>query len=215
MISANFILIDEAQYISSEKGSLVTNFGSSSNPVKALCGIETSDSNSMQFEYKQYDKDMVSRYTIPFPLAYKTIKLSHPSRAEDALKFFINKVKMQGLNSTEVMTHFMMRGDCIDGKFVTQDFLRRNNLLQSEIHEGLDSNVLYRVGGVDLASAQDYSAMVITDVYRNFDGQGYRYEVRNVYTFNPDKQQLDQKSVSKEIARICLTMKIVILESQA
>ena len=210
-ISCNFLLVDETQYISSDKGSLLTNFGSSSNPVKALTGIETSDSNSMQFEYKQYDKDMVSRYTIPFPLAYKTIKLSHPSRAEDALKFFINKVKMQGINSTEVMTHFMMRGDCIDGKFVTQDFLRRNNLLQSEIHEGLDNNVLYRVGGVDLASAQDYSAMVVTDVYRNFDGQGYRYEVRNIYTFNPDKQQLNQKSVSKEIARICLTMKIDLL----
>ena len=40
----------------------------------------------------KYDKDIVSRYTVPFPLAYKTIKLTHESRAEDALKFFINKV---------------------------------------------------------------------------------------------------------------------------
>lgn len=206
-LSCNYLLIDEPQFVNSQKGSLLENFGSSSNPVKTLTGIQTASSDNMQYDYLKYDKDIVSRYTVPFPLAYKTIKLTHESRAEDALKFFINKVKMQGLNSTEVMTNFMMRGDVLEGKFMTSDFMRRNNMLESELFQHIDKEAKFRVAGVDFASSQDYSAMVIADVYSDDTGT-YNYKIRSVRVFNIDKQKIDQKFVSKEIASMCLSFKI-------
>ena len=217
MISANYIHVDEPQFIDSDKGSTLINFGASSNPVLTLTGIESPKVTDMQFEYKQYGNDIVSRFTIPFPLAYKTIKLTHLDRAKDALTFFINKVKKQGLHSTEVMTHFMMKSDILIGRFLTEDYMTRNNMLETDIYDVKGHDVSYRVAGVDLASSQDYCAMVVTDVYENRNGNEYEYEVRNVFTFNPDKERIAQKDTSIKIAQICKALEIdmVMVDSSA
>jgi len=207
MISANYIHIDEPQYVDSIKGSTLLNFGASSNPVLTLTGIETQDTGNMQFEYKQYGNDMVDRFTIPFPLAYKTINLTHKDRAKDALNFFINKVKKLGINSTEILTHFLMRGDILNGKFLTKEYMERNNMLTTDIYDYKQPNVAYRCLGVDFASSLDYCAGVITDCYIDEFGE-YYYEVRHVRILNPAKERISQDFIAEKIATMCRTYEI-------
>ena len=210
-ITCNFLHLDESQFCTTEDFGSLQSFGASSNPVTMLTGIESQNTNNAQYEMKQFGKELVDRYTIPFPLAYKTINLTHIDRALDALKFFINvKVKKLGLNSTEVATNYMMRSDILNGRFLTKEYMERNNMLTTDIYDHKQPNVAYRCLGVDFASSLDHCAGVITDCYIDEFGE-YRYEVRHVRILNPAKERISQDFIAETIATMCKTYEICMI----
>ena len=138
------------------------------------------------------------------------MKMTHPSRAEKALNFFINKkAKVLGMNSTEVLTHFMMISDTLDGKFMTEDYMIRNNMMESDIFQTRDSLAVHRVMGIDFASASDRTVAVVMDVYEsNKNEDDYRYEVREVIVLNPNMEKLSQNEIARDISSFCLSYQV-------
>ena len=211
-VSCNFLHLDEAQYVDPISFGSIESFGASSNPVTLLTGIESQSSNTVQYVNKQYGKELVDRFKIPITLAYWTMKLTHPSRATDALNFFINKkAKPLGANSTEVLTHYMMVGDVLDGKFLTPEYAEKNKMFMTDIYEKVDEKASYRVMGVDFASTSDRTVAVITDVYEDRNYNEYEYEVRNIHVLNPNMERLAQKDIARTLARLCLTSRVGIV----
>lgn len=206
-ISANYIHADEPQKIDAESFSTIENFGASSNPVIMLTGITSIETNNVQYKYHSLDIQKKNEFTVPFPVAHNTVKITHKNRADAMLSFFDKKVEMYGMNHTEIATHFMQRWDAVQGKFMTEDLMKRNSLLNSDLRVHKVDKALYRVAGVDFASIEDYCTIVILDAF--FDAEnGYKFETVGVHTLNADKLPISDIQIADRLIEYINTYEI-------
>lgn len=196
-LSMNLLVSDEVQFFKKEDWGGITRFGASSNPTMLLTGITSNDTDNVQYFYHYLDETYVKKFNVPIQLVYKVKKLTHKTRAENALKAFEKDVLENGIESTEICVNYLMTYTSMNGKFMSEELMQKNKLLESIMYNGVCQYSNYRIAGIDFASVEDYCAIVIVDAIYNDRKQSYRYETRGIKTLNLDKRRMGDIEIAK------------------
>jgi hypothetical protein len=149
------------------------------------------------------------------------MKNTHP---EEAQKYYNSTEAliegMGGHNSTEAQTNFHMSWEIATGKFTTRTQLEKNKVYETMLGE-INYNADFVVGGLDLSIANDYTVLTITETYRHAYSlarygssnieEGFKHYVKDIITYNLDKQRMDAVELAKKIAKDCKKYKLDLL----
>jgi len=215
--SACLLYVDEAILVDAKEFyRSISPFGLANSACTIITGIASTDSSCLQYAVHYNDESIKSIYT--WEDIYRLKKATSPDEAEKYKLSVLSEIqKNGGHNSTEVQTNFYMSWEVTDGKFTTREQLRKNNIFQTEIGRP-HSEAEYIVAGLDLSTTNDYMVLTIMEVYKRKDNyKGYNREedlyqwdcyVKDIITFNLDRQRMDSNIESKKIAKLLNDNKI-------
>jgi len=211
------ILVDAKEYYRS-----ISPFRVANSACTIITGIASTDSSSLQYSVHFNEKSYKTIYT--WEDIYKLKRITSEEEAESYKKSVLAEIADNGgHNSTEVQTNFYMSWEITDGKFTTREQLRKNNVFQSEICTP-NINADFIVAGIDLSSVSDYQVLTIAETYRmNTEYKQYNkhrdddvtskwdYYIKEIVTFNPDRQRMDTEIEAGKLAKILNANKVDIL----
>lgn len=218
--SACIIYVDEAILVDAKEFyRSISPFGIANSACTVITGIASTDSSNLQYAVHYNDATYKSIYTWEDIYRFKSA-----TNIDDAEKFKVSVLseiqKNGGHNSTEVQTNFYMSWEITDGKFTTREQLRKNKVFQSEIGD-ININADFIVAGLDLSTVSDYQVMTIAEAYEIKGGinaytksettRGWDYYVKEIVTFNPDRQRMDAEIEADKIAKLLNTYKVDML----
>ena len=183
-------------FVSENGGSIIVTSIASTNPACLQFSVHHME-DSIKFIYSHED-------------VYKLMKLTDPEDAE----VFRNSVEVQimatgGHHSTEAQTNYYMNWEITNGRFVTRDQLRKNNILSTDIGD-INYNADFIIAGLDLSTVNDYTVLTIAEAYKkeytidrygktNFE-DGYEYYIKEIICYNHDRMRMDADILAKKIA---------------
>lgn len=205
------ILIDSTKFMKS-----FAPFASRNSGSIVITGIASTDSTCLQYVVHNMEKAI--KFIYPRDKVFKMMKSTHP---EDAHIYFNSTEAliegMGGHNSTEAQTNFHMSWELSDGLFTTRTQFKKNNVYETIIGD-INYNADYVVGGLDLSVVTDYTAMVISEVWKtNFAFNRYgkpdyeeslSHQVKDFIIYNLDRQRMDAIQLAKKIALDCKKYKL-------
>ena len=208
------ILVDSAKFMRS-----IAPFASRNSGSIVITGISSTDSSCLQATV--HNMPSAIQYIYPRDKVYKMMKNTHP---EEAQKYYNSTEAliegMGGHNSTEAQTNFHMSWEIATGKFTTRTQLEKNKVYETMLGE-INYNADFVVGGLDLSIANDYTVLTITETYRHAYSlarygssnieEGFKHYVKDIITYNLDKQRMDAVELAKKIAKDCKKYKLDLL----
>ena len=205
------ILIDAKQFIRSILPFATVNGGSI-----IVTGIASTDSGCLQARVHEMESSKKIIYTCDD--VYKYMKMTSPKEAET----FKDSIESQieacgGKNSTEAQTNYYMSWEISNGKFVTRTQLEKNDVYETELGS-INHNADFVVAGLDLSLANDYTVLTIGETYKHSYTtkrygipdleEGFKHYVKDIITYNFDRQRMDANELARKTARYCRDYKI-------
>ena len=113
-----------------------------------------------------------------------------------------------------------MSWEISEGKFTNRTQLEKNNVYEAMLGD-INYNADYIVGGLDLSMGGDYTVLTVGEVYREsyvinpYGTQelenGYKHYLKDLKTYNFDRQRMDANELAKSTAKYCREYKIDML----
>jgi len=184
-------------------------------------GITTADTSNLMYNIHFEISSSTPMISDCF-LTYNFLMQDYPRRANNLREQAEEEFNTSGFDSTESQTNYRLTWDVLEeNQFYSLDMLKKNNNFSKSIAlEMYDEHEReYCVGGLDLATLNDYCVLTIWDVYKtsrlfiNEHGQKdykivWKNQLRDVITYNLDKKPLSAEEVAKKAAKDCNTNKI-------
>lgn len=205
------ILIDGKNFIRSVLPACSVNGGS-----LVVSGIASTDSSCLQYIIHNMERSIKIIYDVDD--GYRLMKITNPVEAE----IFKNSIDAQieasgGKNSTESQTNYYMNWDIIDGLFTTRSQLEKNNVYECVLGD-VNHNADFVVAGLDLSISNDYTVFTVGEVYQQaylinpYGTQelenGYKHYLKDLETYNLDRQRMDANELAKKTAQLCRKYKV-------
>jgi len=205
------ILIDAKLFMRS-----ILPFASANGGSIVCTGIASVNSACLQYAVHNMEESIKIIYTCDD--VYRMLKVCDPKQAE----IYKNSVETQiqacgGKDSTEAQTNYYMSWEVTEGKFTTRTQLKKNKVYEAVLGD-INYNADYVVAGLDLSLGGDYVVMTIGEVYKEayvaspYGTQelqsGYKHYLKDLKTYNFDRQRMDANELAKRTAKYCKEYKI-------
>jgi len=211
IFSDESILIDGKEFMRS-----IAPFASKNGGSICVTSISSTDSTCLQYLVHTmeesidfiYDRDKV----------YRMMKATSPREAE----LYYNSTEslitgMGGKNSTESQTNFFLSWDLQQGRFVTRESLKKNNVYETKIGD-INYNADYIIGGLDLATVNDHTVLTVSEAYKSDYAierygmpkmeEGYSHYIKDIIIYNLDKQRMSSMDLARKVAKDCRKYKL-------
>ena len=182
-----------------------------------VSGISSTDTANVQYHYNQDANS--NKIKLIYPVAYNLQKITHPDRAEKMKSYVESKFNGLGIEATINQTNYFLNWENLDGKFYSMSLMRKNNNFGMLMTS--DPMASYTVAGLDLSTSWDYTVFSVMDVYEVLEAEfnngesstpkfkkKWKCELREILTYNKDKQKFSSEKMAEDVAKWCNTYKI-------
>ena len=211
-MTSAFTAVDESTLIDAKQFFRSILPFSSANGGSIVCtGITCTDPSKLQYAvYENKDSKKITYSWIDY---YRIMKVVDIKQAE----IYKASVETQiqacgGHESTEAQTNYYMSWDLSEGLFTNRTQLKNNKVYETIIGD-INYNADFIVAGLDLSIANDYTVLTIGETYKhtfslNNRGvaelqEGYKHYLKDLKTFNLDRQRMDANKLAKQVAEYC------------
>ena len=174
-------------------------------------GISTVQSDTLQ--YVLYNDEKTKKFRYDYLDHIEMIKYSDEEKSKKYKNEVDNYKRIMGENSSSFKVNYSLDMDLIDGRIITYEMMKNNNLLVTDLDNIISKPDRFIVAGLDTASGgdgNDRTVMVITEAYRREDGE-FVSEVREVEVYNPNQQIVDLPTLFEKTHNLCMYHKIDLL----
>ena len=185
---------------------------SSANGGSIICtGITCTDPSKLM--YQTYENKNSIKIIYTWLDYYRILKTVDSIQAE----IYKNSVEAQiqacgGHESTESQTNYYMSWEITLNKFTTRTQLTKNRVYETTIGD-INYNADFVVGGLDLSTGNDYTVLTIGETYNhtyslgrvgyNDLKEGYIHYLKDLKTYNFDRQRMDANKLASDTAQYC------------
>ena len=216
-LTSTFTAVDESTLIDAKQFFKSILPFSSANGGSIVCtGITCTDPSKLA--YAVYENENSKKISYSWIDYYRILKTTDLKQAE----IYKASVETQiqacgGHESTEAQTNYYMSWDINEGKFTNRTQLQKNKVYETMIGD-INYSADFIVGGLDLSISNDYTVLTIGETYRhsftsNGRGnlelkEGYKHYLKDLKTFNLDRQRMDANKLAKDVAMYCKEYKL-------
>lgn len=174
-------------------------------------GISTVQSDTLQ--YVLYNDEKTKKFKYDYLEHIEMIKYNDEEKSKKYKNEVDNYKRIMGENSSSFKVNYSLDMDLIDGKIITYEMMKNNNLLVTDLDNIISKEDRFIVAGLDTASGgdgNDRTVMTITEAYRREDGE-FISEVREIVVYNPNQQIVDLPTLFEKTYNLCMYHKIDLL----
>ena len=193
---------------------------SSANGGSIICtGITCTDPSKLMYQtYENKDSKKIIYSWLDYYRILKTVDLRQAEIYKNSVESQIQACG--GHDSTESQTNYYMAWDILLNKFTNRTQLTKNRVYETVLGD-INYNADYVVAGLDLSTGNDYTVLTIGETYNqvyslarygsNNVEEGFSHYLKDLKTYNFDRQRMDANKLASDTAKYCKQYKIDIL----